>query len=130
MGRIRSNFFFVVFHLPSDPLLMIMTSSEGAPFRFLSGGGDSRGGLEGLSRSLLLGSGRSGGRGLSLGGLGSLLGGRLSLGLGLGGGDGGDSRGLLGLLLSLLGLLGLALALRVMSVSHTAGLIQIDADIP
>jgi hypothetical protein len=99
---------------------MIMTSSEGAPRRFLSGGGDSRGGLEGLGRSLLLGSGRSGSRGLNLSRLGSLLGGRLSLGLGLGGRDGRDSRGLLSLLLSLLGLLGLALALCFTSVSRTA----------
>jgi len=114
VGRIRSNDFLVVFHLPSDPF-MIMAKSESShmgPRRFLSGGGDNRGGLEGLGGDLLLSSGRGGGGRLNLDGRGNGLSGGLGglgLGLGLGGRESGDSRGLL----NLLDLLGLALALLI-----------------
>lgn len=115
VGRIRSNFFLVVVHLPSDPMFMIMAKSESShigPRRFLSGGGDNGGRLERLGGGLLLGSGRGGSGRLNLDGGGSGLGDRLSslgLGLGLGGGESRNSRGLL----NLLGLLGLALALLI-----------------
>ena len=112
VGRIRSSY---VFRRISSPVRSDAHSrschvgvSRGGPHRSLGGGGDNRGGLEGLGGGLLLGSSRGGGR-LNLDRRDGLLSGRLgSLGLGLrlGGGDGGDRRGLLGLLrlLSLLAL--------------------------